>query len=46
MGTIDVGGYEAVRSWKVSFAFSPGDLTSSCVSAQLFILLNIGLTMV
>ena len=36
-GTIDIGGYEAVRSREVAFALSTSDLTRGCINAQLLI---------
>ena len=36
-GTINVGGYEAVRSREVVFAFGAGDFTRACVNAPLLI---------
>ena len=43
---INIGGHEAVGSRKVTFTFVTGDLTRSCVDAQLLIVLSVGLAVV
>lgn len=45
-GTINIGGYEVVRSRAVAFAFSAGDRTRGFISVQLLIVLFVGLAVV
>ena len=45
-GTINIGGYEAVRSRKVEFVRSTGDLTRGCINMKLLIIPWIGLAVV
>ena len=44
--TIDIGGYGAVISLEVAFAFSTGDLTRGCINAQLLIVPCVGLAVI
>lgn len=45
-GAIYIGGYEMVRSRKVAFAFSTGDITRGCINVHLLVVPSVGLAVV